>query len=129
MFSRAILHDLKVKALKKRVWFKLSLEERSLIDLTCRVVDKVKSKILKIALIKVVSKLNSLLANKFLEKIYGLGSVIAHRYVSYALKWGNRKAAKWINDEAYIFHLGLTWINTPPTYRYETLKAEYVEAI
>ena len=124
--SRAVLHDLKVKALRRRVWFKLSLEERSLIDLTCRVVDRVKSKILKIALINVVSKLNSLLTNNFLEKIHDLGSMIANRYVSYALKWGYGKAAKWINDEAYIFHLGLTWINTPPTYRYETLKAEYI---
>ena len=60
---------------------------------------------MKIALINVVSKLNNLLTDKLLKEIHDLGSIIAHRYVSHALKWGYRKAAQWINDEAYIFHL------------------------
>ena len=61
------------------------------------------------------------------RRIMNIGFEIAKRYVSQALRWGYVKALSWIRDEAYIFHLGISYINTPPTYRYETIKAEYVD--
>jgi hypothetical protein len=126
MLSTAILKDVKIKALKRRVWFKLSLEERSIIDLAIKYVRKVKSKVLNNVLTKIVIKILSLTEDLFL-KAMSIGFEIAKRYVGQALRLGYVKALSWLRDEAYIFHLGISWINTPPTYRYETLKVEYVE--
>jgi hypothetical protein len=126
MFSTAVLRDVKLKALRKRVWFKLSMEERSIIDLTIKYVRKVKSKVLNNILTKIVIKILSLTEDLFL-KAMSIGFEVAKRYVGQALRLGYVKALSWLRDEAYIFHLGISWINTPPTYRYETLKVEYVE--
>jgi len=126
MLSAAVLKDVKIKALRKRVWFKLSLEERSIIDLAIKYVRKVKSKVLNNVLTKIVIKILSLTEGLFL-KAMSIGFEVAKRYVGQALRWGYVNALSWLRDEAYIFHLGISWINTPPTYRYETLKVEYVE--
>jgi len=126
MFSTAVLKDVKLKALRKRVWFKLSLEERSIIDLTIKYVRKVKSRTLNNILTKIVIKILSL-AEDIFSRAMSIGFEVAKRYVGQALGWGYVKALSWLRDEAYIFHLGISWINTPPTYRYETLKVEYVE--
>jgi len=119
-----VLRDVKLKALRRRVWFKLSLEERSIIELTIKCVKKVRSRILNNVLAKIITKILNLAEDVFL-KAMSIGVEVAGRYVAQALRWGYVKALSWLRDEAYIFHLGLTWINTPPTYRYETLKAEY----
>jgi len=112
-----LLSNLKVLALRRRVWFKLSLEERSIIELTIKTVKVVKSRMLKSCLIKIVFKILELIENKLLKSIHQYGLRIAKSYSSYALKWGNREAEKWIEDEAYIFHLGISYINTPPIYK------------
>jgi hypothetical protein len=52
-----------------------------------------------------------------------IGFEMARRYVGQALRWGYVDALSWLRDEAYILYLGISWINTSPTYRYETLKA------
>jgi len=126
MLSTAILKDVKLKALRKRIWFKLSLEERSMIDLTIKYVRIVKSKVLNNILTKIVIKILSL-AEDIFSRAMSIGFEVAKRYVGQALRWGYVDALSWLRDEAYIFHLGISWINTPPTYKYETLKVEYVE--
>jgi hypothetical protein len=126
MLSTAVLKDVKIKALKRRVWFKLSLEERSIIDLAIKYVRKVKSKVLNNVLTKIVIKILSL-AEDIFSRAMSIGFEIAKRYVGQALRWGYSNALSWLRDEAYIFHLGISWINTPPTYKYETLKVECVE--
>jgi hypothetical protein len=126
MLSTAVLKDVKIKALRRRVWFKLSLEERSIIDLAIKYVRKVKSKVLNNVLTKIVIKILSLVEDIF-SRAMSIGFEIAKRYVGQALRWGYVNALSWLRDEAYILHLGISWINTPPTYKYETLKVEYVE--
>ena len=121
-----VLRDVKIKALRRRVWFKLSIEERSIIDLTIKCVKYVRSRILNNVLTKIIIKILDL-AEDLLLKSMNVGIEIAKRYVSQALRWGYVNALSWLRDEAYIFHLGISYINTPPTYKYETIKAEYVD--
>ena len=121
-----VLRDVKIKALRRRVWFKLSIEERSIIDLTIKCVKYVRSRILNNVLTKIIIKILDL-AEDLLLKSMNVGIEIAKRYVSQALRWGYINALSWLRDEAYIFHLGISYINTPPTYKYETIKAEYVD--
>ena len=125
MLSTAVLRDVKIKALRRRVWFKLSMEERSIIDLAIKCVKIVRSRILNNVLTRIIVKILNL-AEDLLPKAMSVGIEIAKRYVSQALRWGYVKALSWLRDEAYIFHLGISYINTPPTYKYETLEAEYV---
>jgi len=127
MLSSAVLRDVKLKALRRRVWFKLYLEERSIIDLAIKCFRVVRSRVLKNVLINIVIKILSL-AEDILSRAMSIGFEMARRYVDQALRWGYVDALSWLRDEAYILHLGVSWINTPPTYRYETLKAEYVNA-
>jgi hypothetical protein len=126
MLSTAVLKDVKIKALRRRVWFKLSLEERSIIDLAIKYVRIVKSRVLNNVLTKIVIKILNL-AEDIFPRAMSIGFEIARRYVDQALRWGYVNALSWLRDEAYIFHLGISWINTPPTYRYEILKVECVE--
>jgi len=84
------------------MWFKFSLEERSIIDLTIKTVRIVKSRVLSSILIDIVLKILDLVGNKFLEMIYKIGFNVARRYVLYALRWGNIKAREWIEDDKYI---------------------------
>jgi len=127
MLSSAVLRDVKLKALRRRVWFKLSLEERSIIDLTIKCFRVVRSRVLKNVLTNIVIKILNL-AEDIIPKAISIGFEIARRYVGQALRWGYVDALSWLGDEAYILHLGITWINTPTTYKYETLKVEYVNA-
>jgi hypothetical protein len=122
MLSSAVLRDVKLKALRRRVWFKLSLEERSIIDLTIKCFKVVRSRVLKNVLINIVIKILSL-AEDILSRAMSIGFEMARRYVGQALRWGYVDALSWLRDEAYILYLGISWINTSPTYRYETLKA------
>ncbi|MEM2195388.1 MAG: hypothetical protein QW803_13130 [Candidatus Methanomethylicia archaeon] len=125
MYSRSFLLNIKAEALRKRIWFKLPLEERSIIDLTCRVSRIVKSRVLRLIIDNIVLKILDLLENKLLKEINEVGRSIALKYIQYALKWGYVKAAEWIKNEAYIFHLGLSWINTSPIYKtFNNIKME-----
>ena len=121
MFSAAVLRDVRLKALRRRVWFKLSLEERSIIDLTIRCVRRVRSRVLSNVLTKIIIKILNLVEDVLL-KAMSIGIEVARRYVAQALRWGYVNALSWLKDEAYIFHLGISCINTPPTYKYETVK-------
>jgi len=71
MFSLTSLREVKIRALRNKVWFKLSLEERSIIDLTLKSVRKVKSRILSNVLMNIVFKIIEMIRDKTLE-IYKL---------------------------------------------------------
>jgi len=126
MLSTAVLRDVRIKALRSRIWFKLSIEERSIIDLTIKCVKKVRSRVLRNVLTNIMLKILNLVEDISIKALE-IGFMIARRYVFQALKWGYAKALSWLKDEAYIFHLGISCINTPPTYKHETLKTEYIE--
>jgi len=116
-----VLRDVRIKALRRRLWFKLSLEERSIIDLTIRCVRRVRSRVLSNVLTRIVVKILNLVED-IIPKAMEIGIEVARRYVAQALRWGYINALIWLRDEAYIFHLGISCINTPPTYKHETIK-------
>jgi hypothetical protein len=109
MFSTAVLRDVKIKALRRRVWFKLSLEERSIIDLAIKYVRKVKSRVLNNVLTKIVIKILNLVED-ILPGVMEVGFEVARGYVGQALRWGYVNALSWLRDEAYILHLGISYI-------------------
>ncbi|MCX8204970.1 MAG: hypothetical protein N3H31_04910 [Candidatus Nezhaarchaeota archaeon] len=111
---------LRLLALRRRVWFKaLSKLERALVDLTIRVVEKVRSKQLAEALASIVDKLAQWLVSRksFKDRALEVGRKLALRMAMTALKLGSLNARKLIEDEGYAFYLGVSYLNTPKLYR------------
>lgn len=113
MLARGELISIKLKSLRKRVWFKaLNEPERALINLTIRVVDVVRSerltKILSIAIGKLREVMRSLM-----DRAREIGRPLAEKLSMHAQAWGNLEARDWAKDEFYAIYLGLSILNKP----------------
>ena len=110
--TRAVLIDIRTKSLRKRTWFrKLASIERSLVNLTIRVVDEVKSPTLGHILEAIVRKLEDALESSFLRRVWVKGYELASRLARTAYSWGYTKALNWVMDRAYILYLGVSLEN------------------
>ncbi|MEM3150734.1 MAG: hypothetical protein QXT49_07085 [Candidatus Nezhaarchaeales archaeon] len=112
--------ELKLLALRRRVWFKaLSKVERLIVDLTVRVVSRVRSIQLAKALSSIANKLQEWLSSRktFKEMALEAGLKVAKRIVKVAVKLNVEKAYEWLNDQAYVFYLGVSYLNTSKVYR------------
>jgi len=113
MLVREELILIKLKSLRKRVWFKaLDKFERALINLTIRVVDVVRSEKLAKVLSNAVEKLKEA-TKSLLEKARELGRSLAEKSSKIAQAWGNLGARSWTGDEFYAIYLGLSALNKP----------------
>lgn len=120
LFTRDGLIRLKLLALRRRVWFKaLSRVERSIVELTIQVVDKVRSIGLAQVLTTIAQKLEGWLGSKksFKEEALEAGRLIAERIVRAASKIGLRNTQAWVEDEHYVFYLGVSYLNSSRIYK------------
>lgn len=109
--TRAVLFDIKRESLRKRIWFReLTSVERSLVDLTVKVVEEVKSSRLATLLGAIVKKLEAACESGFLSRAWERGSELAERFARIAHSWGNLDAQEWAKDMTYIRYLGTSWI-------------------
>ena len=117
--SRETLVRLKTVAVRKGLWFKvLDVVERAVIDLTIRVVERVRSSRLKEILRSIASKvLGALKAKSFKERALAVGLVLAERVVRVAEKLGCKRAKEWACDPGFVMYLGASWLNTSPVFR------------
>ncbi|MCJ7635645.1 hypothetical protein MUP77_25045 [Candidatus Bathyarchaeota archaeon] len=116
--SRAVLIDLREKCFSKRIWFSsLSSIERSLVNLTIRVVDEVKSSRLNSLLGAIVRRLEEALESPFLKAANLRGLSLVERFVNVAYSWGYATALDWLDDKSYILYLGVSSLNTPNAFR------------
>ena len=81
--------------------------ERSLMNITMRVVDEVRSNRLARLIGAIMDKLERALENRFLAQVLETGRILANRMAETAYSWGYREALDWANDRAYIFYLGI----------------------
>jgi len=112
--TRAVLADIRARSLMKRIWFReLTSVERSLMNLTIRVVDEVKSSKLGSLLSAIVRRLEEALESKFLRRAREKGAELAERFAQIAYSWGYVKAHSWVRDRAYVLYLGVSSMNAP----------------
>ena len=112
--TRTVLVDIRARSMRKRIWFReLTAIERSLVNLTIRVVDEVKSSRLSRLLGLIVQRLEEALESKFLRRAWEMGRELARRFARIAYSWGNVKALSWVRDSAYILYLGVSSMNAP----------------
>jgi len=118
--SREGLAKLKTIAVRRNLWFKaLSTVERAIVDLTIRVVERVRSSVLKGALKAIASKIvEALKAKSFRERAIVIGRALAERLVRIAERLGNKRAREWAEDPSFVMYLGVSWLNTPPMFRH-----------
>ena len=81
--------------------------ERSLMSITIRVVDEVRSNRLARLIGNILDKLERALENRVLVQVLEKGRILASRMAETAYSWGYRSALDWTRDRAYILYLGV----------------------
>ena len=110
--TRRDLIDLRSRALRRGVWFRvLGRVERALVDLTIKVVDRVRSPMLTKALVSIVKKLEDAYENRVSQAMRTVGFPIAQKLSLLAQKWGNESARNWKLDLSFVRFLAVMHIN------------------
>lgn len=117
VFSRDDLVRLKLKALKSGAWFRvLRNVERALVDLTIRVVDRVRSPVLTKMLLSLIGKLVDAQKTKVEVAVNEVGLPNARRFSLLAQKWGNKSARQWMLDLSFARFIAVMHINSPSSF-------------
>ena len=101
--TRESLTKLKLKAVRRGVWFRdLKQEERRLLELTMRVVDKVHSFLLAKIVSRIVGKLCETMESRIFKLIKTEGKNLAESLSNIAQAWGYRNAKSWAKDRGFM---------------------------
>ena len=115
MFGKKDLVRLKLKAMRRGVWFRaLSRIDRVLLELTVSVVPRVRSFKLAKMLSTIVERLEDALEGRVFHVFRRIGFQLARRISLLAQKWGNKTAHAWANDLGFIRYLTIIKVNTYP---------------
>jgi len=113
VLNRQGLVKIKVRALRRKVWFKaLSRVERGIIDLTIRCVERIRSYALMKTVLAIVDKLLRTLEEGYLKRVERIGRELAQKICEIACKWGNLHASVWKYDVNFVKFLGVNALNS-----------------
>jgi len=113
--TRNELVNLRAKAIRRGIWFKvLSKTERACIELTIKIVDKVRSHFLAQVLASIIRKLLGAMKSRIVQAMEEIGCPIAQKLSQIALNWGNISATLWMGDYSFIKYLTVMHMNIPP---------------
>lgn len=114
MFTYSFLNKVRQEALRKRVWYRvLNPVERGIINLTCRLIDEVKSDSLGTVLVKILAKLKKAFKSGFVRHIESYGLAKAIEVAGQACKLGYEKALTWAKDLSFVKYLTMQDYNKP----------------
>ena len=104
--TREALIKLKLKAVRRGMWFRgLKHSERKLLDLTIRVVERVRSFLLAKIVSRLVSKLCEAMESRIFRLMRTEGRSLAEHVSKIGEAWGNRAAKFWASDRGFIQYL------------------------
>lgn len=104
--TRKKLVQLKQKARRRGCWYRnLKQNERMLLDLTIRVVEKVRSFMLARVISKIVSKLQQVLESPIVRLIRTEGQRMAKNISDIAKRLGYKDAKDWSFDRGFMQYL------------------------
>jgi len=107
--TRDALARLRLKALRRGVWFRdLKREERKLLELTIRVVEKVRSFLLAKIVSRIVSKLCEAMESVVYRLMRTKGLKMAEGLSEIVQSWGYRAAKSWGTDRGFMQFLVVT---------------------
>jgi len=112
------LARIKAKAMRRGIWFKmLTRAERAQMDLTMKIVKRIRSFILAKVVSSIVKKLLDAMESKVAHLTREVGHALAQKLSRIAKKWGNRSADQWAVDSDFIQYLTISYMNTPALFR------------
>ena len=112
------LAEAKAKALRRGIWFRvLTRAERAQMDLTMRIVKRIRSFTLAKVVTSIVEKLLVAMESKVARLMREVGQSLARKLSGIAQNWGNKLANRWEKDQSFVRHLTINYINTPISFR------------
>jgi len=112
LLTRQGLMRIKTRALRQRIWFKVTSGlERGIVDLSIRCVERIRSPVLAGILSEIIRKALGTLENGFVKRAEKVGAEIANKVCGFALAWGNRAASSWKHDPSFVRFLGVNAVN------------------
>jgi len=99
-------------ALRRGVWYRvLTRVERACLDLSARVVERVRSRRLAQVLTAILCKLRAAMESTVKRVAREVGRPLARRLSELAMSWGNGSAAAWAEDQGFVRFLVIGVIN------------------
>ena len=112
------LAKIRTKAIRCGIWFRaLTKAERAQIDITMRIVKKIRSLFLARVLGAIMRKLLDAMESKVARVIREVGRGLAEKLSRIAQRWGNKSAHHWKEDPSFVRYLAITYINTPAMFK------------
>lgn len=114
MFTKDFLRGVRLEALRKRVWYRvLDRVERGIFNLTCSVVDRVKSAVLGSVLVGIIVRLREAMKGGFVRVWESVGCERAVRFAGLARGWGYGDVRGWLEGLGFARYLALLVYNAP----------------
>jgi len=112
------LAKIKSKAMRRGLWFRvLSRGERAQMELTMRIVKRIRSFFLAKVLTNIVEKLLDAIESKVVRLMREVGPALAQQLSKIAQKWGNESAVHWTADTVFKRYLTVMYMNTPSVFK------------
>jgi len=116
LLSRGYLLSVRLRAIRRGVWWRvLCRVERATFDLTIRVVDCVRSRLLSEILMKIVGKLEEAL-NAVELRVARVGRPVALKLSRLAVGWGYLEARSWASDRSFMRYLAIMSLSDSRTF-------------
>ncbi len=116
--GRDELIRMRAKAVRRGVWFTtLTRSERAQVNLTVKVVKKVRSFLLTRVLASLVKKLQEAMESMVVRLMKAVGTSLAEKLSHIAKKWGHASATRWAKDPSFIRYLTVAYMNTPAMFK------------
>ena len=112
------LARLKTRAMRRGVWFRvLTRGERAQIELTMRIVKRIRSFFLARVVTSIVEKLLDAMESKVSRLTREVGPALAQKLSGIAQRWGNESAVNWTADPVFTRYLTVMYMNTPSMFK------------
>ena len=118
LLSREELEKIRTIAIRRGVWYKtLNKAERALVELTFRIVKKIRSFVLNRALTSIIEKLQASLEGRVAVLMRKVGQPLAQKISLIAQSWGSVSAVRWKSDQSFVKFLAVMYMNAPRMFR------------
>lgn len=112
------LSKIRAKAMRRGIWFRvLTRAERGQMELTMKIVERIRSFILAKVVTSIVKKLLDAMESRVVRLMREVGRPLARRLSMIAQELGNKLAGQWAADPGFIQYLTISHMNTPAAYR------------
>jgi len=112
------LAKIRAKAMRRGVWFRvLTRAERGQMELTMRVVKRIRSFFLARVVTSIVEKLLDAMESRVSRLMREVGQALALKLSGIAQKWGNKSAVHWTADPGFERYLTVMYMNTPSVFK------------